>query len=70
METTSQTLKELNLSDAQKQSIDSVSCSSCTNAMWQNTDKGIIAFCRITFRDSFSEQTGSRVSNCDGKVNK
>lgn len=69
METTSQVLSGNDLSDEQRQSIDRVSCKSCTNAMWQKTDKGIIAFCRITFRDSFSEQTGARVINCDGKSN-
>jgi hypothetical protein len=70
METTSQVLNELDLSDDQKQSIDRVACKSCTNAMWQKTDKGIIAFCRITFRDAFSEQSGARILNCDGKANK
>ncbi|MFZ6753834.1 hypothetical protein ACO0KY_10725 [Undibacterium sp. Dicai25W] len=69
METISQTLKDLELSETQNQSINKVSCKSCSNAMWQNTDKGIIGFCRITFRDSFSEQTGARIYNCDGKAN-
>ena len=68
METTSQTLKDLALSETQTESINKSSCKSCSNAMWQNTDKGIVAFCRITFRDSYSEQTGARMFNCDGKA--
>lgn len=67
METTSTTLKSLKLTDIQTTEIGTMACKSCSNAMWQETDKGITAFCRITFRDTFSERNDKRILKCDAQ---
>lgn len=67
METTSKTLKSIMLTDLQTTNIETMACKTCTNAMWQETDRGITAFCRITFRDTFSERTDARIHKCDAQ---
>lgn len=51
METASKILKEIKLSEMQKKSIDNVSCKSCSNAVWQHTEKGIPDWLRATLDD-------------------
>lgn len=66
-------LRDLKNKDPQdddiREDFNKVSCNGCSNALWQETNKGIVAFCRITFRDAFCESTKARVFICDAKEN-